>query len=281
MAPNIPEAENELANCPEVTPPAAPTRNHPPELNRRRHGYDQSPTGVGDLVPRNIERSMGQPRPREALRLTRQRNKGAGTRRTRPGPRRKEPHGRICDHVPCERPAQDALPAFHDPAGIVDVLWLCGPCAEDTAAHSGPRTRSQPPLEEPHAVWYQETCDACGEGDPPIDLKDQPPKTPRRRRKRSESPEHSPEYVSARKNQSTPGSNHLTTPRPIRGTPRNRECILKGCSLRAEEGTCRNTGEPKLACTRAHYLRHKKRHPRARKQKEIRHKVWNETHPLR
>ena len=163
--------------------------------------------------------------------------------------------------MPCERPAQDALPAFHDPAGIVDVLWLCGPCAEDTAAHSGPRTRSQPPLEEPHEVWYRETCDACGEGDLPIDTKDQPPKTPRRRRKRSESLEHSPEYVSAKKNQSTPGSNYLTTPRPIRGAPRNRECILKGCSLRAEEGTCRNTGEPKLACTRAHYLRHKKETP--------------------
>jgi hypothetical protein len=155
------------------------------------------------------------------------------------------------------------------------------------AAHSGPRTRSQPPLEEPHEVWYRETCDACGEGDLPIDIKDQPPKTPRRRRKRSESLEHSPEYASAKKIQSTPGSNCLTTPRPIRGTPRNWECILKGCSLKVEGGTCGETGEPKLACARAHYLRHKnkkekrKGHPRAQKQKEIRHKVWNETHPLR
>ena len=127
------------------------------------------------------------------------------------------------------------------------------------AAHSGPRTRSQPPLEEPHEVWYRETCDACGEGDLPIDIKDQPPKTPRRRRKRSGSLEHSPEYVSAKKIQSTPGSNCLTTPRPIRGTPRNWECILKGCSLKVEGGTCGETGEPKLACARAHYLRHTKR----------------------
>jgi hypothetical protein len=271
----------------DVTPPAAPTRSSPPRLNRRGLGHDQSPTGVGDLIPRDLEQSMVQIQSAGALRQVRRRSQGTGGMRTRSGPRKRKPPGKVCDHVPCQRPAQDALPAFHDPIGIegprdnVPDLWLCAPCAEDTAAHLGPNTRSHRLPGEPHAVWYQETCDACGEEDPPVDLKDLPPRTPRRRRKRSESPEHSPEYVSARKNQTTPGSNYLTTPRPIRGSPRRQTCILKGCTLMVEEGSCSKTSKPKLACTKAHYLRHIKRRSRTRKQKDIDHKVWNETNPLR
>jgi hypothetical protein len=190
---------------------------------------------------------------------------------------------RLCDHDPCQRLAREIHRSYHDApefSGTLDGMgeqWLCRQCATEAAIHDTP---VQSPRGRLCSVWHQNRCDECTvETDLPH-FTDLPPRTPRRRRRRPRSPEHSPDFDSEKKSKKTPGSNYLVAP-GVRKSPRHQTCLLEGCNKPVETGVCQRTGKAKLACSKAHYQKHKCPKPRSRGRRNKEHKDMKKDHSLK
>jgi site-specific DNA-cytosine methylase len=266
-----------------VTPPAVPRRHQPPPVNRIGREPDTPPNGENRLTPRGIEQQMTQSPVETEVRLLRSGDRLSKGGLTRTKYRKEKARERLCDHDPCQRLAREIHRSYHDApefSGTLDGMgeqWLCRQCATEAAIHDTP---VQSPRGRLCSVWHQNRCDECTvETDLPH-FTDLPPRTPRRRRRRPRSPEHSPDFDSEKKSKKTPGSNYLVAP-GVRKSPRHQTCLLEGCNKPVETGVCQRTGKAKLACSKAHYQKHKCPKPRSRGRRNKEHKDMKKDHSLK